>query len=61
MQTKELRDRFGMKLREREPAPAEQAIPTFMRDLLCAIERAEQSTKVPTGSSIGDRDSDKSH
>jgi hypothetical protein len=59
MHTKELRCRFGMQLRENEPAPAEQTIPMVMRDFLCAIERAEWSLGVRVAA--GDRVSDKSH
>jgi hypothetical protein len=41
MQTKELRDRFGVPLRALAPAPADLAIPISMWDLLSAIERTE--------------------
>ena len=41
MQSKDLRDRYGVSLRALAPAPADLAIPISMWDLLGAIERAE--------------------
>ena len=41
MQSKDLRDRYGVPLRSLAPAPTDLAIPVSMWDLLSAIERAE--------------------
>jgi hypothetical protein len=46
MHTKELRDRFGLMLRESQPAPGDRPLPTLMWDLLGAIEQSEQSARV---------------
>jgi hypothetical protein len=48
MRTKELRDRFGVKLRESGPAPAELPIPISMWNLLIAIERSEHEHIIRT-------------
>ena len=41
MQSKDLRDRYGVSLRALAPAPTDLAIPVSMWDLLSDIERAE--------------------
>jgi hypothetical protein len=58
LRTKELHARFGVTLRESEPAAGDRPLPALMRDLLGAIERSEQSAKVKARLST---DSAKSH